>query len=214
VVTIKKYDLQGNEVEEITVEDSLLDIPVNKQMLKNYILAIRNNKRQWSANTKDKSEVKATGKKPHNQKGLGRARQGSLVSPQFKGGGRAHGPKPKFDQHIKINKKERIKSIQSLLAERIREKKVFLLEDLVKECKTKTFFDFLNKMGLIDKRILFLGSKKNDIEILKKSIRNIEKNNFSYVFNLDGYKLALCMHIVMVGDAFKEVLEFLKRDRK
>jgi len=214
VSIIKKYDLKGDEVGIVEIEDVLLNVPINKQMLKNYILAIRKNKRQWSASTKDKSEVNATGKKPHAQKGLGRARQGSFASPQFRGGGRVHGPKPKFNQHVKINKKERRKGIKSLLSERIKENKVFVLEDFTEEYKTKKLFDFLNKLKLIDKRVLFLGSKDNNIETIKRSIRNIKRKYFSYVFNLDGYKLALSLNIIMVGNAFGEIVEFLKKDKK
>ena len=97
-------------------------------MIKDYIVALRANARQWSANTKTRSEVKHTTKKPHPQKGQGRARQGSLVSPQYRGGGRVFGPKPKFDQHVRINQKERKAAIRFFLAEKLKENRVWLIE--------------------------------------------------------------------------------------
>ena len=96
---LKKYNLAGQEVGEVTLEDSLTSANKNLQMIKDYLVAIRANARQWSANTKGRSEVNHTTKKPHPQKGTGNARQGSLAAPQYKGGGRVFGPKPKFDQH-------------------------------------------------------------------------------------------------------------------
>ena len=76
-------------------------------MIKDYIVALRANKRQWSANTKGRTEVNHSNKKPWRQKGTGNARQGTFAAPQFKGGGVVFGPKPKFDQHVRINRQER-----------------------------------------------------------------------------------------------------------
>ena len=89
-----------------TLDDAFLDVQANSQMIKDYIVALRANARQWSANTLGRSEVVHSTKKPHRQKGTGSARQGSLVSPQYRGGGIVFGPKPKFDQHVRINKKK------------------------------------------------------------------------------------------------------------
>src|ERR1700733_2105998 len=108
-------------------------------MIKDYIIALRANARQWSANTKTRAEVSHTTKKPHPQKGGGRARQGSLVAPQYKGGGRVHAHPPKFDQHVRINKKERRAAIRFLLAEKLRADRLHVLEDFQLDApKTKS----------------------------------------------------------------------------
>ena len=85
---LKKYNLAGEEIGNVAVEKSLAESIANSQMVKDYIVALRANARQWSANTKTRAEVKHTTKKPHPQKGQGRARHGNLVGPQFRGGGR------------------------------------------------------------------------------------------------------------------------------
>ena len=73
--------------------DKLLEIMrSNSQLIKDYLVAIRNNARQWSAHTKTRAEVNHSGQKPHPQKGTGRARQGYLGAPQYKGGGRVGRP--------------------------------------------------------------------------------------------------------------------------
>ena len=107
MAVVKKYNLSGNELGQIEIDDRLLQVSANPQMIKDYLVAYRANQRQWSASTKGRSEVSHSTQKPHPQKGTGKARQGSLVSPQYKGGGRVFGPKPKFDQCVKMNKKEK-----------------------------------------------------------------------------------------------------------
>ena len=74
-------------------------------MIKDYIIALSANQRQWNASTQTRSEVNHSTKKPFAQKGTGNARQGFLGSPQFRGGGRVHAPRPKYDQHVRINRK-------------------------------------------------------------------------------------------------------------
>src|ERR1700728_4248990 len=113
-------------------------------MIKDYIVALRENARQWSANTKGRSEVNHTTKKPHPQKGGGRARQGMLSAPQYKGGGRVFGPRPKFDQHVRINKKERKAAIRFLLGEKIRNHKIHIIETTEMDApKTSTIANFV-----------------------------------------------------------------------
>lgn len=155
---IKKYNLSGDEVGQLALDDSLLDGMANPQMIKDYLVAYRANQRQWSANTKGRSEVSHSSQKPHPQKGTGRARQGCLAAPQYKGGGRAFGPKPKFDQQVRVNKKEKRAVIKSLLVQKIQEQHVHVLsvEGLDKP-RTKTIVDFLKKLNLTQKRVLFLG---------------------------------------------------------
>src|SRR6188508_895850 len=118
-------------------------------MIKDYIVALRANARQWSANTKTRSQVKHTTKKPHPQKGQGRARQGSLVAPQYRGGGRVFGPKPKFDQHVKVNQKERKAAIRFLIAEKLKENRVWLIENTEMDApKTKMIAGFLKGLEI------------------------------------------------------------------
>ena len=175
MTSLKKYDLSGNAIGQIEIDPTLLECVANSQMIKDYIVALRANKRQWSANTKDKSEVNHGGAKPHPQKGTGKARQGTLAAPQYKGGGRVFGPKPKFDQHVRINKKERRLAIKHLLAEKIREGKLHVLKNEGLETpKTKVVTNFMNVLGLADKRVLFLGEPYEHVEDFEKMLSQME----------------------------------------
>lgn len=158
MAVIKKYNLGGEEIGQVILDDQLLEMSANSQMIKDYLVAYRANQRQWSANTKSRAEVSHSGQKPHPQKGTGRARQGYLGSPQYKGGGRVFGPKPKFDQEVRVNKKEKRAVIKSLLAQKIQEQHFHILSvEGLGAPKTKVMVEFLKKLGLVDKRVLFLG---------------------------------------------------------
>lgn len=226
MTTLKKFNLKGEETGSVAVDSSLFHKKAHSQMVKDYIVAIRANARQWSASTKGRSEVAHTTKKPHKQKGTGRARQGSLVSPQFRGGGIVFGPKPKFDQHVRINKKERKAVIHAMVAEKIASQSIILLEDYtLEQPKTKTLCAFLKNAG-IQKRVLFLGEAKYaevetegkiqkvnvkcDTHInLAKSLKNIPKTSFALAKNINGYDLLLADKLVVTEAAFEELKTWL-----
>lgn len=212
---LKKYDLTGKQLGVASVDDKLLDVSANSQMIKDYLVALRNNARQWSANTKTRAEVCHSGQKPHPQKGTGNARQGYLGAPQYKGGGRVHAPRPKFDQHVCINKREKRQAIRFLLSQKIKNGGVHLLQvPTIKEPKTRKLADFLKELNLEGKRVLFLaeGSIKESTapsdkyQNLMKSLGNIPRVQFSYFPNVSGYHLALYNEIVVLESALDELM--------
>lgn len=223
MATLKKYNLKGEVVGSIDVSDEMLDLTVNSQMLKDYLVAIRANKRQWSANTKGRSEVKCSTKKPHPQKGTGRARQGTLVAPQYRGGGIVFGPKPKFDQHVRINKKERRQAIRYLISEKIKAGKLYVLDGYEMDApKTRAVADFLKNVGVDGKRVLFLGEDNTHLEtpealfssitrqdVLIKSMRNIPKTRFMHACNVSGYDMALEGAVVVLDEAVQDLMLML-----
>lgn len=225
--TLKKYNLAGKEVGEVTIDDRLLNAEANGQMIKDYIIALRANARQWSANTKTRAEVKHTTKKPFAQKGQGRARHGNLVGPQFRGGGRVFGPKPKFDQHVRINQKERKAAIRCLIAEKIKENRFYLIEDTkMQGPKTKAIADFLKGFNTRG-RTLFLGDttysevetegKKQKVSVSSdkhehfiKSVRNLERADFMLASNISGYDVIVSGDIILTESALNELTQWLK----
>lgn len=224
--TLTKYDLQGSKVSDVQLAEGIASAEANGQMIKDYIVAIRANARQWSASTKTRAEVSHTTKKPHPQKGGGRARQGSLVAPQYKGGGRVGGPRPKFDQHVRINKKERQAAIRFLLGEKARDNRIHVIENFDLDApKTKSVVAFM-KSANISGRVLFLGegsfvefecdeqlhrmSVSSDLhENFSKSVRNIPKASFALVKNISGYDVLVAHHIVLSAAALAELEEWL-----
>jgi large subunit ribosomal protein L4 len=225
MATLKKYNLSGKETGSVEVSEALLDVKAHPQSVKDYLVAIRNNARQWSASTKTRAEINRTGKKPHPQKGGGRSRQGDLAAPQYKGGGIVFGPRPKFDIHVRINKKERRAAMAALIAEKIKTNRIHVLQkDTMKEPKTKTMATFFDKIEIGPQRILVLGEsakietstekgkkkaeKLNHLNLIK-SLRNIPKKDYAVVSQLNGYALARCQHLVVLESALDQFLSIL-----
>lgn len=223
--TLKKYDLQGHEQGHVKLDEKLIGAKANGQMVKDYIVALQKNARQWSANTKGRSEVSHSTQKPHPQKGGGRARQGSIVAPQYKGGGRVFGPKPKFDQHIRINKKERQAAIRFLVSEKLRAGKIHVVSNFDLDApRTKSIVEYMKSQELTG-RVLFLGEGAYlDLQMdegptfsigqdthdnIIKSIRNVPKASFALVKNISGYDVLVAHHIVLTESALNELNEWL-----
>lgn len=223
MVKLAKYNLEAKKLKEVEVDPKQLKDDVHPQMVKDYIVAIRKNQRQWSANTKGRTEVNHSNKKPHRQKGTGKARQGTLAAPQYKGGGVVFGPKPKFDQFVKINKKERQAIIKSLISEKIKSGECIVLSSTdMKEPKTKAMAKFLTACEL-NKRVLFIGevegpsaselvSKGEELSKRKHfnfqlSLRNLPKAEFTLIDSINGYQLIKANQLVFTEQGLKQFLE-------
>lgn len=209
MATLKKYDLTGKASGEVAIDDSLLNTSANPQMMKDYLVALRANQRQWSASTQTRAEVNHSKRKPYAQKGTGNARQGFLGSPQFKGGGRVHAPRPKFDQHVRINRKEKRIAIRHLIGEKIKGAQAHILDyQELKAPHTKTLATFLKALNLSGKRVLFLAEAGN-YTTLSKSLRNLPKVEFLPLQNVSGYDLALSQDLVILHSAIPQLNETL-----
>ncbi|MBU6383109.1 MAG: 50S ribosomal protein L4 [Verrucomicrobia bacterium] len=213
MATLKKYDLHGKEVGTVQVDEALLKEPAHPQSIKDYIVALRNNARQWSANTKVRKEINRTGRKPHPQKGQGRSRQGDLAAPHYRGGGIVFGPKPR-DIHTRINQKEKRAAIRTLIAEKIKGGQVHILEkgDL-KQPKTQRMAEFFEAIPGLDKRVLLLcdlgrGVKGHHVHLLK-SIRNIPKKEYAWLSQINGYELIRSHTLIVLDSALDEFLSIL-----
>ncbi|GAB4227706.1 MAG: 50S ribosomal protein L4 [Chlamydiales bacterium] len=226
MATLKKYNLKGQEIGTVEVDSRLAEAEANSQLIKDYIVALNQNARQWSAHTKGRSEVKHTTKKPRPQKGTGNARQGSLVAPQFRGGGVVFGPRAKFDQHVRINRKERKAALRAIIGQHIRDGKICVVDSFNLETpKTKKMTDFLKSQN-ISRRALFLGESEyveleNDGRKLKvsvhcskhdcliKSVRNIPYASFALATNLNGYDAMVAKNIILTEEALNELTNWL-----
>lgn len=219
MATVTKYNLSGKEIGQLTVDDLFAQAEANEQMIKDYIIALRENARQWSANTKTRGQVHHTTKKVQPQKHTGGARHSDLAAPQFRGGGRAHGPKPKFDQHVHINKKQRRAAIRFLIGEKVRDNKLRIVDNVsLNAPKTKTVAQFLQNSG-IKGRVLFLaeGFYEGHVSVASdahnnfaKSVANLPKTNFALAKNVNGYDLLLANEIVLTEAAWNEINDWLK----
>lgn len=208
--------MDGTVAGEKEVPQFLLGSQANSQMIKDYLVAMRANSRQWSANTKGRSEVSHSNKKPHRQKGTGGARQGTLAAPQYKGGGVVFGPKPKFNQHVRINRQEKRAAIRHLLAEKNEAGRLFVITGFeeLKTPRTKAMVSLISELKVSLRSVLFVAESEKESgqtvcssrhDVLRKSVRNIPGAALVLAGQLNGYDLACAATVVMTQGALKEL---------
>jgi len=173
MASITVYNALGAKTGEVSLEADKLDSTVRRGLLKEALIAYLASQRQGTHKTKDRGEVAGGGKKPWRQKGTGRARQGSTRSPQWVGGGRAHGPRPR-DYGYQLPVEQRRLALASSMRWQLEQGKILAVEGLDdKAPKTKTFATFLKKIGLEGKGALLVSETHQPN--LWLSARNIAK---------------------------------------
>jgi len=188
------------KLEEITPRDHALYLAVKAQLA---------NRRQGSASTKTRGEVRGGGKKPWRQKGRGVARAGSIRSPIWRHGGRAFGPKPR-DYHQDLPKKVKRLARVSALAYKLKAHQVRVVEDFTLENpKTKQMAQLLRNLGVDgQKTLLLLGHY--DATILRAG-RNLPKLIIREAKDVSSYDLLNCQTILLQKSAWPKLEGLLKR---
>lgn len=160
----------GSSVGEIELNDAVFGIAPNNNVLFDAVISQRASLRQGNHKVKNRSEVAGGGRKPWKQKGTGRARQGSIRSPQWRGGGVVFGPVPRSYSY-KLPKKVRRLALRSALSAKVLEQNFIVLESLMFDApKTKDFLKVLKDLS-IEKKALFVTAELD--EFVAKSARNI-----------------------------------------
>lgn len=173
---IDVLNVLGKTVSEIELADSVFAINPHNQAMFDLVIAERAASRQGTHSTKTRDEVSGGGRKPWKQKGTGRARQGSIRSPQWKGGGIVFGPTPERNYKLKVNRKVKLLALKSGWSQIFSKKQLFVLNDLTFETpSTQDFSQMIKNLKLTNKKILLIlgADKKNHYAFL--SGRNISK---------------------------------------
>ncbi|MBR5348599.1 MAG: 50S ribosomal protein L4 [Lachnospiraceae bacterium] len=163
---VSVYNMEGAQVGEIELNDSVFGVEVNEHLVKMAVTNQLANMRQGTQKAKTRSEVSGGGKKPWRQKGTGHARQGSIRAPQWKGGGMVFAPVPR-DYSFKLNKKEKRAALKSALSSKVADQKFIVLDQLVlDEIKTKKFAQIMANLKL-SKALVVLAD--NDANVVKSA---------------------------------------------
>lgn len=164
------FKQDGTKVGAVEANDAVFGIEPNQHVLFQAVTLQRASLRQGTHKTKGRSEVSGGGRKPWRQKGTGRARQGSIRSPQWRGGGVVFGPTPRSYSY-KLPKKVRRLAMKSVLSEKVAENNLVAIEGLNFDApKTKEFKQVLANLS-IDSKVLVVLEKGNDFAAL--SARNL-----------------------------------------
>ena len=201
---IDVYNIEGKKVSDIELADSVFGIEPNEKIVHSVLVNYMANQRQGTSNTKTRAEVSGGGRKPWKQKGTGRARQGSIRSPQWFKGGIALGPKPR-DYSYRVNKKERRLAVRSVLSSKVLENNLVVVDNMkFDEIKTKNMVSALNNLKVEGKTLIVLPEKNENVQ---KSARNIEGVKTSLVNTINVYDLLKYNKLVLTVDAVKSLEE-------
>lgn len=196
-ITVKEIDLSINNHDD---KQMYIIHKVLKQQL--------NNRRQGSAHTKTRSEVRGGGKKPWKQKGTGRARAGSNRSPLWRGGGVIFGPRTQLSKK-KINKKERQLATKTLVYNKL--KNIIIINDILNELNqpsTKTAFNIFKNLGIEiqknknSKTLLIVTNNNRNLYL---SIRNLYNIELITVHNLNVLSLIKANQILITSEALNTI---------
>ncbi|MEA3486061.1 MAG: 50S ribosomal protein L4 [Thermodesulfobacteriota bacterium] len=195
------YDIEKAKMAELELSDLVFGAEVNEHILYEVVKMQLACRRQGTASTKARSDVRGGGKKPWRQKGTGRARAGTNRSPLWRGGGIVFGPKPR-DYSYKVPRKVRKAALRSALSMKVKENKVTILRDFpMDEIKTKKFSEVLDRFEL--GKALFVLDEKNII--LEKSSRNIQDVKMVRSEGINVYDLLKYDNLVLLEPSVKKI---------
>lgn len=202
--SVKVYNAAGNENGSMDLNDSIFGIEPNLDAVHIVVVNYLANQRQGTQSTLTRSEVRGGGRKPWRQKGTGRARQGSIRSPQWRHGGVALGPKPR-SYGFSVNKKVRKLAMKSALSDKVASNAFQIVDDFgMDSIRTKDAINVLNALGSVKKTLIVLP-ENNDV--IYKSARNIPGVKVTPVNAINVYDIVNSDKVVILEDAVKKIEE-------
>ena len=201
---VNVYNQLGEVVGDIELNEAIFGIEVNEHVVYEVVKNHLANRRQGTQSAKTRAEVRGGGRKPWRQKGTGRARQGSIRAPQWKGGGVVFAPKPRSYRYS-VPKKVRRLAMRSVLSSKVLEGELRILDALTVDAfSTKKAKEILKNLSLETKTMIVLP-EGNDMII--KSFANLPKVETVVVDYMNVYDLMRFDNLVIVKDALSKIEE-------
>ena len=202
------YNQNGSNVGELELNDHVFGVEDNQQVIYDTVIAERAAMRQGTQKAKTRSEVRGGGRKPWRQKGTGRARQGSIRSPQWRGGGVVFAPTPR-SHAIKINKKVVRLAMRCALSSKVRDNHIVVLDQLTLDTfKTKGWVEVLKTFHLEnDKVVLALDEANGNVELAGRNLPNVLVGQYNHI---SVYQMMNAKHLVITKTAVEKFEEVLK----
>ncbi len=204
---IDVHNVKGEKILERDIRDEIFNVSIKEDIVHQVVRGQLASTRSGSASTKNRSKVKASGRKVWRQKGTGRARVGAASSPLRRGGGVTFGPIPR-DYSFKTNKKERKAALRMALADKFKTGQLIVVDKFeLEEIKTKKFFEVLKNFDLAS---VLIVTEKPD-ENLERSSRNIRKVKLLRAEGLNVYDILTHEYLLFVEPALGIVEEALAK---
>jgi large subunit ribosomal protein L4 len=200
MATIDIVDAAGKKTGSRDLPESVFAAPVNVPLMHQVVVAAMAAQRAGTHSVKTRGEVRGGGKKPWRQKGTGRARQGSIRSPQWVGGGVVHGPTPR-DHSQRINKRMVKGALRSALSDALASGKINVLGELTFDGpKTKQAAETMAAIGC-EGRVLLVLERPSEGAAIEKSFRNLPMVKIAYARGIGTYDVLLADHVVLTAAA-------------
>jgi large subunit ribosomal protein L4 len=198
--------VNGSQVGEVELSETVFGIQPNVHVLHSAVLLQQAAERQGTHKTKGRSEVRGGGRKPWKQKGTGRARQGSIRSPQWVGGGTVFGPTPR-SYGFKLPKKVRRLAIKSALSSKVIDNDIIVLDQLaLAQPKTKEFAAILNNLKVARKALVVTANYEDNVAL---SARNIPGVKFVAAEGINVLDVMVHDKLIITKEAVEKVQEVL-----
>jgi large subunit ribosomal protein L4 len=198
---IAVYDINNTQVSERELNDAVFNTDVKEYLIHDmvrYQLAAR---RQGTAKSKGRSEVRGGGKKPYRQKGTGNARQGTVRAPNYVGGGTVFGPTPR-DYRFKLNRKVKKSALTSALSARFKAERLTVLNSLeLEKISTKNFAEVLKKFEL-EKALIVVDGDNLNAEL---SARNLPFVKLTRAEGVNVYDVLKYPNLVLTEGAVEQI---------
>ena len=198
----------GEKVSELTLSERVFDVKDHQQAIYDTVVAELAAMRQGTQKAKTRSEVSGGGRKPWRQKGTGRARQGSIRSPQWRGGGVVFAPTPR-SYNLKVNKKVVRLAMRCALSSKVREEQIYVVDQLELETfKTKALVEVLKALQVTGKKVIVVLDEPNgNVELAGRNIPNVLVSTVSHV---SVYQMMNAVSLVVTKAAVEKYEEVLK----
>lgn len=198
------FNMEGKELGNYELNAAVFGIEPNKAAIHTVVVSYLANQRQGTQSALTRAEVRGGGIKPWRQKGTGRARQGSIRSPQWTGGGVVFAPKPR-DYRTSVNKKVKKLALKSALSAKAMDSEIIVLDALsLEEIKTKKIAEMLKNLKVDTKALIVLPEKD---EKVYRSAKNIPGVATSFVGTLNVYELLKHDKLIITKDAAEKLVE-------
>lgn len=202
-MVIDKYSTEGKVVGQVELDDRVFNVKINDVLIYKLIKTANANLRQGTASTKERSLIRGGGAKPWRQKGTGRARQGSIRAPQWKGGGTVFGPWPR-DYRIELPRTIKSEAYRSLFSLKAKQGAIKVIEELTVEKGKTREIAALKKAINIDKGVLITESE--DV-LLKRAVRNLRWFVYNNVKRISGRDVFYSRDLIITEGALKVLNE-------
>ena len=204
MLTARYYNAAGEQADDVQLPEELFDGRVHEAALHQTVKAYLANQRQGTAATKTRAMVSGGNRKAWRQKGTGRARQGSMRAPHWRGGGIVFGPSPR-SYHQDVPRKVRALARRSAFNQRAMDGQIAVIERLAVDApKTRPFLELLGKLGAADaKRVLVLtdGASRN-VVLSARNLPNVEVMPFALA---SAYDVMVARQVVIEQSALDAV---------